>query len=258
MSRPYKIILFGVVAVSAWLMLLATSNFYSYDALNRDSLTMPNPGLRNQLEVSGKATQTSEQPIAEPQPSIESNSDQIVLPEFESPVPTPHELLARIIELDNHPSDHAFNELLPLMSHADPAIRLAAVESLGDMTYRAAGPVLSAVLHDPDPEVRVAALEALAAHEDPAAASNIEPLLYDSVQEVRVAAVNALMDMELEPSVPALAGLLTDPDQIIRHQAVLALGEIGGALAMQYLAGVSDDPSPDVRINAISILDETD
>ena len=143
--------------------------------------------------------------------------------------------LARIAELEKQPVNTALTELLPMLEHADTAVRVAALEAFGDMTTPGMLPVLSTVLNDPDSQVRIAALEALASYDDTSAVSIIEPVLYDQNRDVRVAAIEALADLESETAVHALAGLLSDRDSQIQHQAVYALSEIGGENAKMYL-----------------------
>lgn len=164
--------------------------------------------------------------------------------------------LEQIRLLENTPVTHAIFELQPLLANTDPVIRLAAIESLGDMTNQATLPALSAALDDPNPQLRIAALEALAAQEDESVVSSIEPYLYDQDREVRVAAIEALVELESETAVPALAGLLSDQDTLIRHHAVNALGEIGGEYAISYLLQARYDPDERIRANAESILIE--
>lgn len=164
--------------------------------------------------------------------------------------------LEQIRQLENAPVTEAIFELQPLLANDDPVIRLAAIESLGDMNTQATLPALSAALNDPNPQLRIAALEALASQEDKSAVSSIESCLFDLEREVRVAAIEALADLEVEISVHALAGLLSDQDALIRHHAVYALGEIGGENAMMYLLQARYDPDANIRANADTILAE--
>ncbi len=164
--------------------------------------------------------------------------------------------LEQIRLLENAPATQAIFELQPMLSNDDPVIRLAAIESLGDMTNPATLPALSAALDDPNPQLRIAALEALASQEDESVVSSVEPYLYDQDQEVRVAAIEALVELESETAVPALAGLLSDQDTLIRHRAVNALGEIGGEYAISYLLQARYDPDERIRANAEAILIE--
>lgn len=164
--------------------------------------------------------------------------------------------LHRIEKLESHSARSALDELAPMLSSDDPSVRLAAIESIGDMTLPNVLTILSTALNDPDPLVRVTAVEALASGDDEAAASSIEAYLYDDNRNVRSAAIAALAELEAESAVPALAGLLSDRDPMIRRQAVYALGDIGGRDAMMYLLQARYDASAAIRIDAEAILAE--
>jgi hypothetical protein len=164
--------------------------------------------------------------------------------------------LIRIETLENQPVYTALGDLVPMLSNDDPVIRLAAIESLGDMTNPAALSALTSALNDPNPQLRVAALGALASQEDESVAGSLEPFLYDQDREVRLAAIGAISDLESEASVYALAGLLSDSDPRIRQQAVDALGEIGGKNAMMYLQQARYDPSSSIREDVETMLSE--
>ncbi len=162
--------------------------------------------------------------------------------------------LEQIRLLENTPVTHAIFELQPMLANTDPVIRLAAIESLGDMTNQATLPVLAAALNDPNPQLRIAALEALASQEDASVVGSIEPLLFDQDREVRIATIEALADLESEAAVMALASLLSDGDTKVRHHTVNALGEIGGDNAISYLLVARYDPDETIRENAEAIL----
>ncbi len=164
--------------------------------------------------------------------------------------------LSRIAELEKQPTDAALVELVPMLSNEDPAVRLAAIEALGDMTLEATIPLLSMALNDPHSQVRIVALEALDSHDDKSVASSIESCLYDQDRDVRLTAIETLSDFESATVVHALASLLSDPDWQIRQHAVNALGEIGGDNVVLYLRQARYDPYATIRANADAILAE--
>ena len=164
--------------------------------------------------------------------------------------------LEQIKALEELPAATALTELLPMLSNADPVVRLATLESLMDMNHLALLPTLSAALDDVDSQVRILALQALGTLDEPGAISSIEPYLYDRETDVRLAAIEALSNLENEQAARTLAGLLSDQDANIRHRAVNALGEIGGEQAIAFLRQARFDPDADIRANAITILDE--
>lgn len=166
--------------------------------------------------------------------------------------------LVRVSRLENQPAASALAELFPMLASDEPVVRLAAVESVGDMTIPAALPVLSMSLGDPDPQVRVIALEALSLWQDESIIGYIEPCLFDRDPRVRLAAIDALAAFESESAVYALASLLSDPAASIRRRALNALGEIGGESAIRYLQQARYDPDENTRIIAEAILAESD
>ena len=164
--------------------------------------------------------------------------------------------LVRIAELENESVDTALGELMTMLQNDDPVIRLAVIESLGDMINQASLHALSAALNDSEPQLRIAVLEALASQTNKSAASSIEPYLYDYDADVRIAAINALADLEANRAVHSLASLLFDADPRIRIHAVYALGEIGGDEALSYLRQALYDPMESISRNAEAIIVE--
>ena len=164
--------------------------------------------------------------------------------------------LERIVALEDRPSAQAAFELEQFASDKDPVIRLAAIESMGNIKNQSYLPAISAALDDENPQVRIAALESLAMYPDETARFGIEVLLWDRDREVRLAAIEALADLEIEPIAHSLAGLLNDPDPEIRLHAVNALGEVGGRFSIPYLLQARFDTDANIRTNASAILSE--
>ena len=156
--------------------------------------------------------------------------------------------------IENLPPGEALPSLRPLMSHPDPVIRLAAIESLATMDYSGIPAALTEALRDPNPQIRIEALEALALQNDAASITGIEACLFDANRLVRIAAIDTLAELESEAAVISLASLLSDVDAIVRHHTVNALGEIGGDYAISYLSTARYDPDERIRANAEAIL----
>ena len=266
----YELIVMGLIktsvltfiAIGACLVLLSIPDFYRADTWpgNTPTANEDLPAIDQQPTPSHfereqpGALESNAAPPSERAPSFPANWPAATQPIDWSFVLYPE--LAQIAELENQPADTAFGELLPMLYDDVPAIRLAAIQSLGDMTISAVLPALAAALDDPDPQRRIAALEALASHDDASAVYSIEPYLLDQERDVRIAAIEALADLESKTAVHALAKLLTDQDSVIRRHSVYALGEIGGEYAMMYLLQARYDPDGDIRTNAEEILME--
>ncbi len=172
-------------------------------------------------------------------------------------LPSLYPELDRIIALADLIADEALALLEPFLQSTDPVIRLAAVESLGDMKRNPAGlSLIAPMLDDPNPQIRIAALEAIADSHDTTLITRIEAYIFDRDTDVRITAIQALASMEDESATLALASLLNDPNSSVRHNAVNALGEIGGELAINYLRQVRYDAIDDIRENARAILEE--
>jgi HEAT repeat protein len=179
-------------------------------------------------------------------------------PEFSTlKLPALYPELIRITELENLDNDAAIASLEHFLKDTDPAIRLAALESLADMgRYPASLSLIVSMLKDTNAQIRVAALEAIAGSNATTLMTSIEPLVYDYDLDVRISAIETLASMESEYSISSLASLLSDPDSRVRHHAVIALGEVGGELAIMYLQQALYDPEGDIRENAETILVE--
>jgi HEAT repeat protein len=241
------------IAIFACLMLLLTPEPQQNETL------VQIPALVNQDQAIQFEPAQVVKPVQPASVERDQTIEAIVIPAPEKITQEPFVLypeLEQIVLTEDLPIIEAIFELEPMLSNADPVIRLAAIESLGDMNTQATLPALSVALNDPNPQLRIAALEALASQEDESVVGSIEPLLFDHDRDVRVAAIEALADLEVETAVPALAGLLSDQDTLIRHHAVNALGEIGGEYAISYLLQARYDPDERIRANAESILIE--
>lgn len=251
------------IGIVACLMLLLTPDSYRDEVQTGDTLpatlamaplNQPQPDFHFERE------QTVALDLDESLPAVQEKPESSVTSSVES---KPFDLalilypeLARIEALENEPANSALIELIPMLSSDDPVIRLAAIESVGDINNPQGVDVLVAASGDLNPQLRIGALEALAAQEDESVVGSIEPYLYDQDWEVRVAAIVALVELESEQAIHSLAGLLSDPDVRIRHYAVNALGDIGGEYAISYLMQARYDPDETIRANAESILSE--
>lgn len=164
--------------------------------------------------------------------------------------------LKRIERLADRPGYEALFELETLSDHADPVIRLAAIEAISEMKIEEIPLSIMRALDDRNPLVRIAALETLAWREDPALTHLVEPMLFDPERKVRLAAIDALAQLKGPQAVIALTGLMTDRDVGLRRLTINALGEIGGETAIHLLRQARFDVDRLVRANAEAILHE--
>src|SRR5512135_608950 len=111
----------------------------------------------------------------------------------------------------------------------DPAVRQAAVRSLGELGDKAATPVLTEVLSkDQDEQVRLAALGALVMSDNQNALPAYVRALKDESEKVRQSAAQALSGLWDEKAQKALIEALAgDPSPKVRRSAAEALGNPG-------------------------------
>ena len=120
---------------------------------------------------------------------------------------------------------------------AKPAVRAAAVQSLGQPDDTAAAETLARVLRsDPNETVRVAAAEALGRMEARSAVPALGAALGDQSVAVRRTSAWALGQIEDKSSVEALVRALGDHDAQVRETATWALGQIEDAGSVAALA----------------------
>ena len=122
--------------------------------------------------------------------------------------------------------------LIEALSDAEPQVRAAAAQALGEIGHVSAPalPHLFLLVKDPDADVRVKAVEALPKiSNDTATAHPLILALSDSAPEVRRAAASALGTLLTPTSrtVAALAQALRDSTPTVRAAAALSLAQIG-------------------------------
>jgi len=154
--------------------------------------------------------------------------------------------------------DTAVPALLSVLKDEDAAVRLAAVQSLGNLSDpRAVDALVQALKTDTDPQVREAAAEALGEIDSPRAVPGlIAALGSEKVGAVRAKIAWALGEIEDKRAVEALGGVVRDPDAEVRRQAVWALGELESAAAVPLLIPALKDADAETRKQAAWALGE--
>ncbi|MFD6878039.1 MULTISPECIES: fumarate reductase/succinate dehydrogenase flavoprotein subunit [unclassified Streptomyces] len=161
--------------------------------------------------------------------------------------PAPGERLLRLVGLADEEPD--LDALLPYLTDPDPALRAAAVATLGETLPAGAGPALATRLADPAGQVRAVAaaalrelLEVLPA--EPALAAGLRAALAVADAAVRAAALEALRALRLGDA-GLYAVSLADTDIEVRIHAVRALVSVD---AVPDLAAAAADPAREVRV----------
>ena len=154
--------------------------------------------------------------------------------------------------------DTAVPALLSVLKDENAAVRLAAVESLGNLSDpRAVDALVQALKSDTDPRVREAAAEALGNIDSPRAVPGlIAALGSEKVSAVRAKIAWALGEIDDVRAVEALGGAVRDPDAEVRRQVVWALGELESPAAVPLLIPALKDADVETRKHAAEALGE--
>jgi HEAT repeat protein len=118
------------------------------------------------------------------------------------------------------------SEVVPLLRHPDPNVRISAVNALGRLGAKEQAGELVLLLRDQDSGVRASAAEALGDIQANDYAREVAKLLNDQDLYVRDSAATALAKMYAMGQVRAVADLLTSQDPGVRLSAIWALGRM--------------------------------
>jgi HEAT repeat protein len=143
------------------------------------------------------------------------------------------------------PADHkqaaVARALEGALTHADPAVKIAAAEALAGWGDADSVPPLCRLTTDWNGNGRAAAMTALAARRDERGATAVAARLSDVCDHDH--AVKSLIAMG-QAAEKAVAAYLTDPDGSMRLQACRILKEIGTRESLPALEKASQDPNP--------------
>ncbi|MCO6435956.1 MAG: HEAT repeat domain-containing protein [Phycisphaerae bacterium] len=138
---------------------------------------------------------------------------------------------------------------------SNPAVRVAAVESLRWSDDPESLPWIRTALADPHPGVRFAGAVAVGELRDEAARSRVARLLDDSEDSVRAAAIFALHRLgDKRPTAQLGTMLLQDKDPLVRRNATMLLGMLGEPGSVPILARAMADRDPGVRQQALEAM----
>ncbi len=151
----------------------------------------------------------------------------------------------------------ALPHLLPLLRHADPAVRTQAAHTLSKVGDRAAAEAVVPLLQDGDAVVATKAAQVLGRLGGPDAVQALVERVGSGPREFDDAVMTALEDIGSE-AVEALLERLTATSSRTRSGAAEALGLIGDPAAAPELAPLLQDPDAAVRFEAIVALGQLD
>ncbi len=141
----------------------------------------------------------------------------------------------------------AIDPLLILLEDKDASLRMAALETLGQIGGSRALKLFIEVLNDENPHVRAVAVQTLSKLNDPQAIEPLSKLSRDQSWEVRSATVDALQNIQSSQSIPALLPFARDDAADVRLRAVELLGNSGDARAITVLVAARVDENIAVR-----------
>jgi HEAT repeat protein len=153
--------------------------------------------------------------------------------------------LAKIQVMSVLDSPLAEQQIIPIVSDPDEAVRRSALEALGRCGSDGSVPVLLAAATDESKPGKSTAETALARLSGSAAVASLEKAAATGETKSRVVAINALAARRHVAALPAMMNYTADPEAAVRKAAYAALrnmasdGEIE-PLARQVLAGKSD------------------
>lgn len=142
-----------------------------------------------------------------------------------------------------------------LLGDEDPLVRESAVRIAGYFGYSEALDVVVGRVNDPVEAVRVAAIEHLPFFDGGEVLPHLASALQEETARARAAAARALARSDSAEALPLLTAALADADAWVRYYAARALGERGAAGEIPGLLRLAEsDPSIPVRIAAIDAL----
>lgn len=193
-----------------------------------------------------------------------------------------------LIILEHVADESVINDLIKLTSHKDPAIRrsiiqilasfhrnevrdvlyrclndshktvrLATLESLGQLRVPLEiGPIIGC-LRDGDLTIQNKAVETIGKINDPTVVKYLIEILQDDSEYVRRAAVEVLNKVSDQRAIKDLIGALQDKDWWVRVRAADALGSIGGPKIVEAVFSLISDKDEFLRRTAVEILNST-
>ncbi|MDD5302462.1 MAG: HEAT repeat domain-containing protein [Elusimicrobia bacterium] len=137
-----------------------------------------------------------------------------------------HRSVARAIGEIRDPQ--AKGQLLPLLKHESPDIRINAAKALVAMKIPEAEPGVELLLSDADPEIKTQAIAVLLSANKEKYLKRAKEFLADPNPVIKGQTADAMGKLKVREVIPDLEGLLTDRSDITRYRAANALHSITG------------------------------
>jgi len=143
------------------------------------------------------------------------------------------------------------NVLVAMLGSDDPALRHAALESLGEVQMTETPPAVVAALNDRNPRIVLAAMNTLSRWGGDEMARRYAELVASGDESVRLAAVRQMAQAPSKDAATLLAGLLKDPSITVQREVVAAAEKLGEAGVLEQALAV---PRWRVRKAAVEAL----
>jgi HEAT repeat protein len=150
----------------------------------------------------------------------------------------------------------AFEPLLALVGHPDPAVRQVVIAALNSIGHPAMAGRIGPLLRDPEPHVRESAARIAGYFGYRECAAELLASCRDGEVAVRQAAVEHLCFLDDDRVITVLLGALDDPDPGLRAAAVRSLGRLEDARVCPPLRAALLDGDPWVRYFTARALGE--
>jgi len=145
--------------------------------------------------------------------------------------------------------------LMAALADESPAVRQAAADALGLLTWRPASPALSKMLlEDKDQAVRQQAAISLSYIMDQSAGPALAKALKDPEPSVAYSALHTLSVLKYAPAEEQIAGLLSSKDMNMRRGAIAALGQLKAVKSGAALVAAMSDEDRFMKIEAIKAV----
>jgi len=143
--------------------------------------------------------------------------------------PSPAVRCAALASLGRLGDAEALDDIVARFEDLDPTVRQVALIAAGDVGDPKVAPALERALRRDEPEVRFQALASLATLLGEAAVGPLSTRLDDDDAEVRAHLAEALGSLEVEAAVEPLRALLEDAEPLVRQSAAVGLARCGDA-----------------------------
>ena len=145
-------------------------------------------------------------------------------------------------------------KLVGALGSDDRAVRIAAIEALGELKTETATDAIGALIADPDPQIVLPAVEALVSIGNEAAENYLLIAINLDYRKVCFVAISGLGTLKSTRAIEPLIVTMCGPDDELAAAAAAALGQIGDKRAIKPLIGKVQNRSHSLRLACVESL----